>query len=925
MMGRGKIYLYIIIFPAAFLMLASGVLASTAVTGQITEETTWTKDGSPYRVSGSVLVKAPLTIEAGTLVKFSRGSNDGLKIQSDFYVNGTREEPVIFTAIRDDEHGGDTNGDGDRTKPTTGDWMSLNFNPSKDVEMKIKYAKILYANYGVSLSPSPVQTKEISVKYSEIKKNGIGISGGDTEALIEKNVISENANEGINVNASTKKTKAINNSIANNGVGARGRNSADPGKTVLEAKYNWWGDETGPENENNPSGTGNSVSGQVTFDPWLDEDPLTFPDPVIVIPGVMASWEKDGKWRIDPIFHTYDNLCEEFLANGYEDGKNFSVFPYQWRDSNAENAKLLHKRIQDIKSETGKPKVDIVAHSMGGILARVYIESDYYEDDVDQLITVATPHLGSPKVYVKWEAGAFFSDIFETVGKHIFEQEAEENGYDSVFHYIRGRPMASVQELLPDYNYLYDDNGSDYDLRSTYPDNYPRNEFLEDLNSAEKAKALERVEFTKIIGKNNDSESTISGYNVVNADMGEVWEHGYPHGFEIPVLTDQGIKTSDGDITVPLYSAEANEIPSNKNIYLKSSHNTLPTDAQKDILEILTGNRPASEVNEWRIDDILIGMVFSPVDFQIVSPSEKRLGKNFETGGEYDEIEGAYYSGFENNMEFITVPNPENGEYRILTEGTGEGGNFKIEMTKIAENPDDPNDAKESSVIIEGEALTGERQESEVEISDDQVIYNPDNTPPEITIFSPEEKDYNDSEVLAIDYKAEDSESGIASDSWQVEKDGQILDWPEKDVDLSLEHLGNYVFKVSATDEVGNSSDKEVNFHITTNLDAIQKNLDHYFNLGLVKKKTAVKYFSRKLKNLEKIFNLLEKNENSKLKPKQKQATAMLLKKIINADINLIVRQIKKRSPLWIDPKAADLIIEDLNFIQSDILYQNNY
>ncbi|MFA5925307.1 MAG: alpha/beta fold hydrolase [Parcubacteria group bacterium] len=379
-------------------MLASRVSAYTAVTGEITSATTWTKENSPYRVGGNVAVKAPLTVEAGTIVKFLRGSNDGLKIQSDFHVNGTKEEPVVFTSIRDDESGGDTNGDGARTKPATGDWLSLSFISSKDFEIKIKYAKIFYANYGVSLSPSSKQTEEISIKYSEIKKNGIGITIGNAEALIEKNVISENANEGISVNASTKKAKAINNSIANNGVGANGQNSTNPEKIALEAEYNWWGNEKGPYNEeNNPDGEGNFVAGMVSYTPWLKEDPITFPDPVIVIPGIMGSWKKGEKWEIDPIFHTYDNLLEEFINEGYEPETRLFTFPYEWRDSNKVNAVELRAKIQKIKNKTGRPKVDIVAHSMGGLLAREYIESSYYEDDVDQLITVGTPHLGGAK------------------------------------------------------------------------------------------------------------------------------------------------------------------------------------------------------------------------------------------------------------------------------------------------------------------------------------------------------------------------------------------------------------------------------------------------------------------------------------------------------------------------------------------------
>ena len=43
-------------------------------------------------------------------------------------------------------------------------------------------------------------------------------------------------------------------------------------------------------------------------------------------------------------------------------------------------------------------KVDIVAHSMGGILSRVYLQSQtiQYEDNINRLITLNSPHSGSP-------------------------------------------------------------------------------------------------------------------------------------------------------------------------------------------------------------------------------------------------------------------------------------------------------------------------------------------------------------------------------------------------------------------------------------------------------------------------------------------------------------------------------------------------
>ncbi|MCX6762388.1 MAG: hypothetical protein NT093_01250, partial [Candidatus Moranbacteria bacterium] len=605
--------------------------------------------------------------------------------------------------------------------PQTPDWEKININPNFKVEFN--NAVVKYGRVAVNATSSGAEHENLTIRNSEISHASTGIYMENIEPVIDGNLITKNSTGIISfINKGFDRlTTVSNNSFVGNGLyGVYGSNSTDRSKPAVDARNNWWNDANGPTDPvRNPPGKGDAAGSFVLFDSWLGKDPNIGLDPVIVIPGIMGSWEVDGKWQIDPIFHTYDNLCEEFLANGYEDGKTFSVFPYEWRDSNADNAKKLHARIEQIKTDTGRPKVDIVAHSMGGLLAREYIESNYYANDVDQLITVGTPQLGAPKDYIKWEAGAFFSDIFETAGKYFFEHEAKENGYDSAFRYIRGRPMYSVQELLPAYNYLYDDNGSDYTLRSGYPANYPRNEFLENLNNADKIRALKNVEFTKIVGRMNDSESTIAGYNTINADMGELWQHGYPHGFEVPIIGDQGLRTSDGDITVPLYSSESTLIPAEKIIYLQSAHNKLPASAQKDILEILTGKRPEKEINEWKVDDILIGLVFSPVDIQVVSPSGKRLGKNFETGGEFDEIEGAYYTGFDTDTEFLTIPNPEDGEYQILTEGTGTG-DYTIETTKISEDKD-TGEVVEATATITGTAEPDKREENKIKIDGDSV------------------------------------------------------------------------------------------------------------------------------------------------------------------------------------------------------------
>lgn len=50
----------------------------------------------------------------------------------------------------------------------------------------------------------------------------------------------------------------------------------------------------------------------------------------------------------------------------------FFVFPYDWRRDNVENAQLLIRKIETLKRRLGKPnlKFNIVAHSMGGLIAR---------------------------------------------------------------------------------------------------------------------------------------------------------------------------------------------------------------------------------------------------------------------------------------------------------------------------------------------------------------------------------------------------------------------------------------------------------------------------------------------------------------------------------------------------------------------------
>ena len=75
----------------------------------------------------------------------------------------------------------------------------------------------------------------------------------------------------------------------------------------------------------------------------------------------------------------------------------YSLGKYIYLTQSTDNLDTYAVRLNDlinlIKYRTGKPKINIIAHSMGGLVARRYIQI-FGEDSVDKIILIATPNKG---------------------------------------------------------------------------------------------------------------------------------------------------------------------------------------------------------------------------------------------------------------------------------------------------------------------------------------------------------------------------------------------------------------------------------------------------------------------------------------------------------------------------------------------------
>lgn len=544
----------------------------------------------------------------------------------------------------------------------------------------------------------------ISVTQSEISDNEYGFIVYDTNISVHNNSIHDNFSAGVMTYLDSD----------------------------IDFTSNYWGDKTGPTHSSNASGIGDTVSDHILFVPFLITDPLVeeVRNPVILIPGITGTYlyknygDKEEIWPnpskmflsgdddyLDVLFlnydgtesidypimlgdiirsislpivddmHVFDNLINVLIQNGYVEGEDLFVFPYDWRFSTEDTAYLLNEKINDILDMTGNSKVDIIAHSMGGLVAKKHI-ADNGSDKVDQLIFLGTPQLGAPKAFKVLMFGDDMSYGIKITSKdNLGILNSKRVQYMS-------QNMPSVYELLPNEKYVTENGGYVSSKTSESLENLLGYDQTKNI-MIEKGRNMLMFPFAENLHSSIDdlNLSGMKSYNFVGCGSDTIgrielkeklsWKKLF-----LEVVDDYKLRYTDGDTTVPLISADKT-IGSEMYYVNNVSHGSLPASLSviNGIMSIL-GDTGVLFDDTLQDSDIYCGIkgdvvsVHSPVELHIYDEAGNHVGPDENGDIEYG-ISGVGYDVLD-EVKYAFLPQGLN--YRIVINAIDTGGyDFNIE------------------------------------------------------------------------------------------------------------------------------------------------------------------------------------------------------------------------------------------------------
>lgn len=397
----------------------------------------------------------------------------------------------------------------------------------------------------------------------------------------------------------------------------------------------------------------------------LSNNSISQQSPVILIPGFLASWNKEAilhnkatnfsQWQLNPMVKEYQGIKTTFNNLGYINNQDFFIFAYDWRKGLNDLADDLNNYIDQLPNLTNK-QFSLIGHSLGGLVSRVYLQK-YRPTNINKVITIGSPHQGTAKAYKPVEAGEIEREnnllwlaekIILVLNKNSFETNKE----------TIGKLLPGAKDLLPIYNFLKNETGQEISISAMKIKNDTLLFYQNDIPNFSDF-------IDPIAGEKDD---TLFGFKVKQRTILDQLLDLYPDGRPI----DNYYRI--GDRVVVSNSAKIGDNPT----VLSLDHGELVYKSQgiKKILDQLAINYQNNQIVEGEKTKIFPSLIFL-----LKSPAEMEVEFNGET--------------FYENEGMIFIEDAQAGSYTLKVKGK-EKGRYTVVIGQIT-------DENDSWSTIEGE------------------------------------------------------------------------------------------------------------------------------------------------------------------------------------------------------------------------------
>ncbi len=190
---------------------------------------------APY-IFENYTISAELTIKPGVKCKFIDGK--GVTVNRCMKAIGTPDSVIVFTSIRDDFYGGDTNADSTATAATGSHWYGVSFaDASIDADCQLK--NVIVKNAYEAITTTGASPSLDSVTFYT-NRNAVQASGASNPVITNCDFVGQSQRAVNNVNQSF----------------------------TIQATNCWWGNSAGPVVATAPSGTQQAITAGVNYLPY---------------------------------------------------------------------------------------------------------------------------------------------------------------------------------------------------------------------------------------------------------------------------------------------------------------------------------------------------------------------------------------------------------------------------------------------------------------------------------------------------------------------------------------------------------------------------------------------------------------------------------------------------------------------------------